>query len=54
MANRTDPAAMTVRGMNPQNIVEHILRQRIYANNFWKEHCFGLTGMNLIHVVIWV
>jgi len=26
MANRTDPAAKSIRGTNPQNLVEKILR----------------------------
>ena len=57
MANSTDPLALSVHGTNPQNLIEKILRTKIYANLFWKEHCFGLTaetlvdkGMQLTHV----
>ncbi len=45
MANRTDPTARSVHGTNPQNLVEKILRSKIYQNTYWKEQCFGLTGM---------
>ena len=40
MANSTDPLALSVHGTNPQNLIEKILRTKIYANLFWKEHCF--------------
>jgi len=48
MANRTDPSALTIHGTNPQNLIEKILRNRIYDNNYWKEHCFGLTAETLV------
>lgn len=48
MANRTDPAAKSIRGTNPQNLVEKILRSKIYQNTFWKEQCFGLTAETLV------
>lgn len=44
MANRTAKDAATVKGTNPQFLVEKIIRQRIYDSLFWKEHCFALTG----------
>ncbi|CAI5453575.1 unnamed protein product [Caenorhabditis angaria] len=44
MANRTDKAAKTVKGTNPQFLVEKIIRQRIYDSMYWKEHCFALTA----------
>ncbi|GAB2277383.1 hypothetical protein Dimus_012086 [Dionaea muscipula] len=48
MANRTDPLAKSIRGTNPQNLVEKILRSKIYQNNYWKEQCFGLTAETLV------
>lgn len=48
MANRTDPAAKSVHGTNPQNLVEKILRSKIYQNSYWKEQCFGLTAETLV------
>ncbi|EPS71376.1 hypothetical protein M569_03383 [Genlisea aurea] len=48
MANRTDPLAKSIRGTNPQNLVEKILRSKIYQNTFWKEQCFGLTAETLV------
>uniref|UniRef100_A0A7I4C3Q0 Pre-mRNA-splicing factor 38 n=1 Tax=Physcomitrium patens TaxID=3218 RepID=A0A7I4C3Q0_PHYPA len=48
MANRTDPTARSVHGTNPQNLVEKILRSKIYQNTYWKEQCFGLTAETLV------
>lgn len=48
MANRTDPAAKSIRGTNPQNLVEKILRSKIYQHTYWKEQCFGLTAETLV------
>ncbi|CAL5221078.1 g3204 [Coccomyxa viridis] len=48
MANRTDPDAKSVHGTNPQNLVEKILRTKIYNTMYWKEHCFALTAESLV------
>jgi pre-mRNA-splicing factor 38A len=48
MANRTDPLARSVLGTNPQNLVEKIVRSKIYQNTYWKEKCFGLTAETLV------
>eukprot|EP01006_Ploeotia_vitrea_P030248 TRINITY_DN62714_c0_g1_i1.p1 TRINITY_DN62714_c0_g1~~TRINITY_DN62714_c0_g1_i1.p1 ORF type:complete len:194 (+),score=21.21 TRINITY_DN62714_c0_g1_i1:64-645(+) len=48
MANRTDPTARTIHGTNPQNLIEKIIRSKIYAAQYWKEHCFGLTAEKLV------
>jgi pre-mRNA-splicing factor 38A len=48
MANATDPNARTVHGTNPQYLIEKIVRTRVYASRYWKEHCFGLTAETLI------
>ena len=45
MANRTAKDAQTVKGTNPQFLVEKIIRLRVYDCKYWKEECFGLTGM---------
>ena len=44
MANRTVGDAKSVRGTNPQYLVEKIIRTRIYESKYWKEECFALTG----------
>ena len=44
MANRTVKDAHTVKGTNPQYLIEKIIRARIYDSKFWKEECFALTG----------
>uniref|UniRef100_A0A1B6E6C0 Pre-mRNA-splicing factor 38 n=1 Tax=Clastoptera arizonana TaxID=38151 RepID=A0A1B6E6C0_9HEMI len=44
MANRTVKDAKSVRGTNPQYLVEKILRSRIYDSKYWKEECFALSA----------
>eukprot|EP01064_Diplonema_japonicum_P023783 TRINITY_DN34205_c0_g1_i1.p1 TRINITY_DN34205_c0_g1~~TRINITY_DN34205_c0_g1_i1.p1 ORF type:complete len:235 (+),score=64.31 TRINITY_DN34205_c0_g1_i1:49-753(+) len=48
MANRTDRSARNVHGVDPQNLVEKIVKTRIYNNMYWKEHCFGLSAEGVI------
>mmetsp|Transcript_47254 Transcript_47254/g.119598 ORF Transcript_47254/g.119598 Transcript_47254/m.119598 type:complete len:359 (+) Transcript_47254:223-1299(+) len=48
MANRTDPSAGHIHGTNPQNLVEKILRSKIYEQLYWKEHCFGLSAEGVV------
>jgi pre-mRNA-splicing factor 38A len=48
MANRTDPEAGTVHGTNPQNLVEKIVRTKIYECTYWKAHCFALNAETII------
>ncbi|CAM9128179.1 unnamed protein product, partial [Heterosigma akashiwo] len=48
MANRTDPLARAVHGTNPQNLIEKILRMKIYGARYWKEDCFGLSAETLV------
>ena len=44
MANRTLKDAKSIKGTNPQYLVEKIIRTRIYDSQYWKEECFALTG----------
>lgn len=44
MANRTLKDAPTIKGTNPQYLIEKIIRSRIYDCRYWKEDCFALTG----------
>ena len=44
MANRTVKDAKTIKGTNPQYLIEKIIRTRIYESKYWKEECFALTG----------
>ncbi len=44
MANRTVKDAQSIKGTNPQYLVEKIIRTRIYDSKYWKEDCFALTG----------
>uniref|UniRef100_A0A1I7YXS2 Pre-mRNA-splicing factor 38 n=1 Tax=Steinernema glaseri TaxID=37863 RepID=A0A1I7YXS2_9BILA len=48
MANRTVKEAATVKGTNPQYLVEKIIRTRIYDSLYWKEQCFGLSAEDLV------
>ena len=45
MANRTVKDANTIKGTNPQYLIEKITRSRIYESRYWKEQCFALTGV---------
>jgi len=45
MANRTVKDARTVKGTNPQYLVEKIIRTRVYESKYWKEECFALSGL---------
>ena len=44
MANRTMKYARTVKGTNPQYLVEKIIRTRVYDSRYWKEECFALNS----------
>lgn len=48
MANRTVKDASTVKGTNPQFLIEKIIRQRIYDSKYWKEECFALSAELLV------
>jgi len=48
MANRTAKDAHTVKGTNPQYLIEKIIRTRIYDSIYWKEQCFGLSAETVI------
>jgi len=48
MANRTVKEANTIKGTNPQYLIEKIIRSRIYDSRFWKEECFALSAELLV------
>ena len=48
MANRTVKDAVSIKGTNPQYLIEKIIRTRTYDCRFWKEDCFALTGKILL------
>ncbi|CAG7835406.1 unnamed protein product [Allacma fusca] len=48
MANRTVKDAKSIKGTNPQYLVEKIIRSRIYDSKYWKEECFALTAELLV------
>ncbi|XP_013420745.1 pre-mRNA-splicing factor 38A isoform X2 [Lingula anatina] len=48
MANRTVKDAVSIKGTNPQYLVEKIIRTRIYECRYWKEECFALTAELLV------
>ena len=43
-----DPKNKSIHGMNPQFLLEQILRSRIYQCTYWKEKCFALTSETII------
>jgi len=48
MANRTVKDAVSIKGTNPQYLVEKIIRSRVYDSKYWKENCFALTAELLV------
>ncbi|CAK9780797.1 PRP38-domain-containing protein [Cutaneotrichosporon oleaginosum] len=42
----------TVHGGDPQNLVEKVIRARIYDSTYWKEHCYTLNAETLIDKAI--
>ncbi|KIM87668.1 hypothetical protein PILCRDRAFT_815248 [Piloderma croceum F 1598] len=48
MANTTVRGALSIHGVNPQSLVETVIRNRIYESGYWKEHCFALTAESII------
>ena len=51
-ANSTAPEAHAVHGTNPQNLVERITRDKIYAMTYWKEKCFGVSAAALVDLAM--
>ena len=54
MANRTQKDAKSIKGTNPQYLVEKIIRTRIYDSKYWKEQCFGLSCKPILHSELYV
>ncbi|KAG7351742.1 PRP38 family protein [Nitzschia inconspicua] len=48
MANLTDPLIRAIQGSDPQNVMEYIVRQKIYDTRYWKEECFGLSAADVL------
>ncbi|XP_065336011.1 pre-mRNA-splicing factor 38A [Cloeon dipterum] len=52
MANRTVKDAKSIKGQNPQHLIEKIIRSRVYDCRYWKEECFALTAELLVDKAI--
>ncbi|PVU96234.1 hypothetical protein BB559_002466 [Furculomyces boomerangus] len=52
MADFTVKDALSIRGTDPQNLFEKIVRTRIHDSLYWKEHCFGLNASGIIDKAI--
>ncbi len=48
MSNRTYKNAMRSHGTDPQTLVPHIVRDKIYTCRYWKEECFALNAESII------
>jgi len=48
MAQTTVKWATQAHGTNPQNLIEYIVRQKIYDSIYWKQHCFALSAETLV------
>lgn len=51
MANTTAKGYKNIHGSNPQALIEKVIRSRIYETQYWKEHCFALTGSSFARPV---
>lgn len=51
MSNRTDKNAVRSHGTDPQTLVPHIVRDKIYTCRYWKEECFALSAETIIDKV---
>ncbi|OEH77467.1 pre-mRNA splicing [Cyclospora cayetanensis] len=52
MANRTDVAAVTIHGKNPQLLFSRIVRRKVYESFFWKNDCFAATAESIVDVAV--
>mgnify|MGYP003422810261 CR=1 FL=1 len=52
MANISDALVNQLSGTDPQNLMEYIIRQRIYDSRYWKEECFGLTSADVLEKAV--
>lgn len=52
LTNKQDLNSKQIHGLNPQELFDKILRNRIYNTPYWKEHCFGLTPETIIDKAI--
>ncbi|EGR33101.1 pre-mRNA splicing factor, putative [Ichthyophthirius multifiliis] len=52
MSNKTEQTANSIRGQNPQSLIEAVIRQKIYQNRYWKESLTGLTAESIIDEAI--
>ena len=43
-----DHSAIKTFGSDPQNLIPHIVRDKIFASRYWKEHCFALNAETLL------
>jgi len=46
--NTTVSDAASIKGTNPQFLIEKITRMKIYEDMYWKEHCFALNAEGIV------
>lgn len=46
--NTTVSDAGSIRGTNPQFLLEKITRMKVYETQYWKEHCFALNAEGVV------
>ena len=39
---------LVAHGTTPENLVEKILRMKVYDSSFWKESCYALNAQTLL------
>lgn len=41
-----------VHGTSPPNLIEKIIRERIYESVYWKQHCFALDAVSILEKAV--
>jgi pre-mRNA-splicing factor 38A len=47
----TDKSFVRSNGSDPQSVLPHIVRDRVYSCRYWKEYCFGLDAESILDKV---
>ncbi|KAL1412870.1 hypothetical protein Q8F55_000619 [Vanrija albida] len=48
----TQRGVKALHGSHPQNLIEKVIRERIYESTYWKEHCFATNAETIIDKAI--
>ena len=52
MTTQTDPLAKSIKGKNPQHLMEKITRDKVYAMTYYKEKCFASSAERVVDLAV--